>query len=96
VSIVYFYELTIGLTQKVAIVSIRAYGVEESFKSKSMAHINHYSRPSIVFYNLNRWVDIRIDLLGSIFQTGLTAYLVYMTEQRASTIGFSLNMAGKC
>ncbi|KAF5368905.1 hypothetical protein D9758_002958 [Tetrapyrgos nigripes] len=73
--------------------SIRAYEAEESFKSKSMAHINYYSRPSRVFYNLNRWVDIRIDLLGSIFQAGLAAYLVYMTDQRSSATGFSLNMA---
>ncbi|KAK7462805.1 hypothetical protein VKT23_020779 [Stygiomarasmius scandens] len=73
--------------------SIRAYGVEETFKTKSFIHINHYARLSRVFYNLNRWVDIRIDALGSVFQAGLAAYLVYLGNQRASTTGFSLNMA---
>ncbi|KAK7462765.1 hypothetical protein VKT23_020778 [Stygiomarasmius scandens] len=73
--------------------SIRAYGVEERFKSDSMTHINYYSRPSRVLYNLNRWVDIRIDALGSLFQTSLAAYLVYVGNQNASTTGFSLNMA---
>lgn len=36
--------------------SIRAYGAEDAFKEKSMALIDHYSRPSRVFYNLNRCV----------------------------------------
>ncbi|THV04763.1 P-loop containing nucleoside triphosphate hydrolase protein [Dendrothele bispora CBS 962.96] len=73
--------------------SIRAYGAEESFKTKSMVYINYYSRPSRVFYNLNRWVDIRIDALGSLFQASLATYLVYLSNERASTTGFSLNMA---
>ncbi|KAE9393131.1 hypothetical protein BT96DRAFT_1023199 [Gymnopus androsaceus JB14] len=46
-----------------------------------------------VFYNLNRWIDVRLDLLGNIFSAGLAAYLVYFCGQTASNTGFSLDLA---
>ncbi|KAE9406279.1 P-loop containing nucleoside triphosphate hydrolase protein [Gymnopus androsaceus JB14] len=75
------------------LVSVRAYGVQQRFIEESLTRINYYSRPSRVFYNLNRWIDVRLDLLGNIFSAGLAAYLVYFRGQTASNTGFSLNLA---
>jgi ABC-type multidrug transport system fused ATPase/permease subunit len=47
-----------------------------------------------MFYNLNRWVCVRIDVIGGGFSAGLAAYLVYgRGAHEAANIGFSLNMA---
>ncbi|KAG7095647.1 hypothetical protein E1B28_006369 [Marasmius oreades] len=73
--------------------SIRAYGVEEGFKKESRSRINYYSRPARTFYNLNRWIDIRIDAIGNIFSASLAVYLVYVGQQNPSNTGYSLNMA---
>ncbi|KAJ7596700.1 hypothetical protein C8J56DRAFT_294246 [Mycena floridula] len=73
--------------------SIRAYGVEKAFRQESIRRINRYTRAARTFYNLNRWICVRIDLLGSSFACALATYLVYFQHQHASTTGFSLNMA---
>ncbi|KAG1747913.1 uncharacterized protein EDB91DRAFT_1245381 [Suillus paluster] len=74
--------------------SIRAYGAEDAFKQESLDRIDRYSKSGRIFYNLNRWVCIRIDAIGAAFSAGLAAYLVYGHGiQEASNIGFSLNMA---
>lgn len=44
--------------------SIRAYGAETAFKAESLKRIDHYTRPARAFFNLNRWICIRIDGLG--------------------------------
>lgn len=77
------------------LVSVRAYDSQQRFIQESLTLINYYSRPARVFSNLNRWIDIRLDLLGNLFATSLAAYLVYYRVQTASNTGFSLNMAGK-
>jgi hypothetical protein len=60
---------------------------------------DRYTRSARTFYNLNRWVGIRIDILGALFSSALAAYLVYRPrhghqEGYAAETGFSLNMAG--
>lgn len=41
-----------------------------------------------------RWIGFRMDILGSLFTTGLAAYLVYGSPVvDASNVGFSLSMA---
>lgn len=79
----------------VFIASIRAYGAETTFKTESLRRIDRYSRAGRSFWNLNRWITIRIDALGSLFAASLAAYLVYFQDNIASTTGFSLNMAGR-
>ncbi|KAF8201224.1 P-loop containing nucleoside triphosphate hydrolase protein [Mycena galopus ATCC 62051] len=54
--------------------------------------INHYTRCARVFYNLNRWVAVRLELLSTLFTTALAGYLVYFQKQEASNAGFSLTM----
>lgn len=57
--------------------SIRAYGAEESFIKESRKRIDYYTRSARTFYNLNRWISIRVDFLGGLFSSCLAAYLVY-------------------
>ncbi|TDL28857.1 P-loop containing nucleoside triphosphate hydrolase protein [Rickenella mellea] len=76
------------------LVSIRAYGSQTSFRTESMTRIDRYTRAARTFYNLNRWVCIRIDALGGLFAAALAAWLIYRQDlSKASNIGFSLNMA---
>ncbi|KAF8157929.1 multidrug resistance-associated ABC transporter [Crassisporium funariophilum] len=74
------------------IVSIRAYGAELSFKNESLKRINHYIRVARMSYNLNRWIGVRIDVLGSLLTAALASYLVYGGSVGAANTGFSLNM----
>lgn len=74
--------------------SIRAYGAEEAFKAESHKRIDKFSRAARSFYNLNRWVCIRIEALAGLFAAGLATYLVYGGKVSASNTGFALTMAG--
>lgn len=74
--------------------SIRAYGAQTSFIDKSLERINKYTRAARTFYNLTRWICIRINAMGGLFAAGLATYLVYFQKRNASETGFSLNMAG--
>ncbi|KAL4068375.1 hypothetical protein V8B97DRAFT_1975301 [Scleroderma yunnanense] len=73
--------------------SIRAYGAQAAFKSESLDRIDLYSKSARMYYNLNRWVTIRIDFIGALFTATLATYLVYWRTSEASNVGFSLNMA---
>ena len=73
--------------------SIRAYGAEGAFKSESLKRVDHYVRIARVSNNLNRWIAMRIDLVGNIFTTSLAAYCVYAHSLNTSEIGFSLSLA---
>ncbi|KAI0711801.1 P-loop containing nucleoside triphosphate hydrolase protein [Cerioporus squamosus] len=75
------------------ITSIRAYGVQDAFKAEAYSRIDRYSRAAIIHVNLNRWVGIRVDLIGTVFATSLAAYLIYVGYLSASNTGFSLAMA---
>ncbi|KAJ7225905.1 P-loop containing nucleoside triphosphate hydrolase protein, partial [Mycena pura] len=73
--------------------SIRAYGAQASVIKMSLDRIDKYTRTARTFYNLNRWVCVRIDTLGGLFAASLACYLVYFQSHSPSNIGFSLNMA---
>ncbi|KAI0066587.1 hypothetical protein BV25DRAFT_1403282 [Artomyces pyxidatus] len=76
--------------------SIRAYGAQSAFRQESYKRIDHNTRAHRTFYNVNRWVNVRIDNLGGIFSSALAMYLVYGPNHRnaiPSNTGFSLNMA---
>ncbi|KAJ7187879.1 hypothetical protein C8R46DRAFT_1157119 [Mycena filopes] len=76
-----------------SLVSVRAYGAQEALIKVSMERIDRYSRAQRTFANVNRWVTIRIDLLGGLFAASLAYYIVYFQSERPFNIGFSLNMA---
>lgn len=74
--------------------SIRAYGAETAFTLESTRRIDKYTRAARSFYNLNRWICIRIDAIGGLFAAGLGAYLIYGPRlSTAGDTGFTLTMA---
>ena len=80
------------------VVSIRAYSAQNSLRQESLRRIDKVTRPTRVFWNLNRWIGIRVDAVGTIFSSALAIYLVYGTGAihkpgSAADVGFSLNMA---
>ncbi|KAJ7657324.1 P-loop containing nucleoside triphosphate hydrolase protein [Mycena polygramma] len=75
------------------LVSIRAFGAQSKFSSESLARIDRFTRAARNQYNLNRWISVRIDLLGATFSAGLATYLVYVKHTDAGDSGFLLNMA---
>ncbi|KAJ7148957.1 hypothetical protein C8R43DRAFT_1088261 [Mycena crocata] len=75
------------------LVSLRAYGAEAKFSTESLTRIDRYTRAARNYYNLNRWVSVRIDILGSMFSAGLATYLVYIKHTSAGDSGFLINQA---
>ncbi|KAJ8084433.1 hypothetical protein PM082_003203 [Marasmius tenuissimus] len=75
------------------LVSIRAYGVQERVIQESMDRIDRYTRTTRAFYNLNRWISMRMDIVAGVLSSSLAAYLVYGQGQSALNTGFVLNMA---
>ncbi|THH01527.1 hypothetical protein EW026_g1193 [Hermanssonia centrifuga] len=75
------------------LVSIRAYGSEEAFRQESFARINRFTRVQRTFWDLNRWISVRSELLAGSFSTALSAYLVYGQRSDAASTGFTLTMA---
>ncbi|GLB40365.1 hypothetical protein LshimejAT787_0802360 [Lyophyllum shimeji] len=75
--------------------SIRAFGAQErsSQDSDLVGYIHGYTRTARTFYDLNRWINVRIGILGALFSACLPAYLVYFHNLGAGDTGFSLNMA---
>lgn len=74
-------------------VSIRAYGAQQAFRQESLKRIDHYTRIARTSWNLNRWIGLRMDLLGALFVSLLAFYQLYVQTNSASNTGFSLNMA---
>lgn len=72
--------------------SVRAYGAQTPFKIELLKRLDYYLRVSKMSYNLNRWIGIRIDLIGNLFTAALATYLVYGTFIGSSNTGFSLNL----
>ena len=77
--------------------SIRAYGAQAAFRSESYKRIEDYTRSARMFYNINCWINTRMDVLGALFSSCLAFYMVYgpgAANIGASNTGFSLAMAG--
>ncbi|KAI5122638.1 hypothetical protein M0805_008723 [Coniferiporia weirii] len=72
--------------------SIRAYGAQNLFRSVLEERIDVYTRASYTFYDINRWVSIRVDTLGAVFAGVVSAYLVYGGRIGAGFAGFTLSM----
>ncbi|QRV86056.1 ABC transporter [Ceratobasidium sp. AG-Ba] len=75
------------------IISIRAYGAEDQFRNEALKRIDKYSRAARTFYNLNRWISIRMDAMGGAFSAALATYLIFIKKGvDASDTGFSLTV----
>jgi ABC-type multidrug transport system fused ATPase/permease subunit len=75
------------------IVSIRAYGAQEKLRIEARRKADKYTRTATAFYNLNRWVTVRIDMLGGLFAALLAAFIVYGPKRDSSSAGFALSQA---
>jgi len=76
------------------LISIRAYGAQKAVRLESYKRIDHFTRASRTFKDINRWMSIRVEAIGSIFAAGIAAYLVYgYGGTSASNTGFAMNMA---
>ena len=75
------------------IVSIRAYGAQGKLRKEAQRRADLYTRAGRGFFNLNRWVTVRIDMLGALFAALLGAFLIYGPRLDASTSGFALSQA---
>ncbi|KAF9009619.1 multidrug resistance-associated ABC transporter [Cyathus striatus] len=75
------------------LVSVRAYGVQLSFKEELLSRVDHYAWIARVSWNLNRWIGVRMAFLGALFTTSLAAYLVFTRSANAANTGFSLTVA---
>ncbi|KAF8310670.1 ATP-binding cassette transporter [Clavulina sp. PMI_390] len=73
--------------------TIRAYGVQERFKDESLRRIDNYTRTARPFWNLNRWVGLRVDYMGGVYSAALAGYLLYVSKADATQIGFLLNVS---
>ncbi|TFK19880.1 ATP-binding cassette transporter [Coprinopsis marcescibilis] len=73
--------------------SIRAYGAEDMLAKELRKNIDRYIRAHRTYFNLNRWVSIRIDLIGTVLTVGLAVYMVFFQNRSAANTGFALNMA---
>ncbi|TFK86638.1 P-loop containing nucleoside triphosphate hydrolase protein [Polyporus arcularius HHB13444] len=80
-------------TTLAGLVSVRAYGVQERFRKQMFERIDRWTRASNTFFNLNRWMTVRVDSMASLFTVSLAIYLTYFAKLDASNIGFSLSMA---
>ncbi|EIN07978.1 P-loop containing nucleoside triphosphate hydrolase protein [Punctularia strigosozonata HHB-11173 SS5] len=71
--------------------SIRAYNAQEQFTRLLMIRIDNYTRLSRNLYSVNRWVDVRIDAIGSVFSAVVAAGIVYGKVIDVASAGFALN-----
>jgi hypothetical protein len=75
--------------------SIRAYNAQETSIKELYTRSNKYTRAARSFYDLNRWIALRLVLLASILSATVAIFVVYFNQQSASNTGFSIQMAGK-
>ncbi|KAF8309911.1 hypothetical protein DL93DRAFT_2230628 [Clavulina sp. PMI_390] len=74
--------------------SIRAYGAQAAFQKDLLQLVDDYMRSSRGFFNLNRWIGVRIDFMGAIFSTSLAIHLMYYVKStNASITGLQLSQA---
>ncbi|RDX55374.1 P-loop containing nucleoside triphosphate hydrolase protein [Lentinus brumalis] len=75
------------------LVTIRAYGAQERFIHESYLKLNNYTRATRTFYNLNRWISLRLEMASAVFAASLAVYLVYGPGGNAAITGFALGQA---
>lgn len=73
-------------------VSIRAYSAHSLFRKGIMKRADALVRASFTFFDINRWVSVRIDSLGGLFAAAVTIYFVYFSSVQAGYVGFTLSM----
>ena len=49
-------------------------------------------RCALTFYDINRWVSVRVDSLGGLFAGAVATYLLYGPSLTAGSVGFTLSV----
>lgn len=76
------------------ITTIRAYGDERRFIRDNMLRINTHSRPFIYLWATNRWLALRIDIIGSLVSFFAAVFIVLRIGSiDAGSAGLSLSYA---
>ncbi|KAJ3519232.1 hypothetical protein NMY22_g13302 [Coprinellus aureogranulatus] len=75
------------------LLSLRAYGAQDAYRMELQKRLDNYVRIARTNYDVNRWINTRIDFLGALFTTSLAAYMTYGSTVTAANVGFSLNRA---
>lgn len=91
-SYVAHFHFRLSIKNKFLSASIRAYNAQNIFRSELKKHIDTLARTSYCFYDINRWVSIRVDSLGAIFSGAVAAYIVYSGRVQAGYAGFTLSV----
>ncbi len=86
-----YYFLSHPATESIE-VSIRAYSAQELFRKGIKKRADALVRASFTFYDINRWVSVRIDSLGGLFAAAVTVYFVYFSGVQAGYVGFTLTL----
>ncbi|EKM56938.1 uncharacterized protein PHACADRAFT_208107 [Phanerochaete carnosa HHB-10118-sp] len=74
--------------------SIRAYDAQQTFRIMIHERIDRYVRAARSFYNVNRWIGIRLDLLGQLYTASLAFYFIYgPIGVSPSVVGFVISQA---
>ncbi|KAJ3727277.1 P-loop containing nucleoside triphosphate hydrolase protein [Lentinula guzmanii] len=72
--------------------SIRAFGAQDMVTERLASRIDKYSSSARIFYNLQRWMALRMHIISALFNGFLAWYLVFVQKGNASNTGFSMNM----
>lgn len=73
-------------------VTIRAYGAQDYFRKELSKRLDALSRAARTHYDLNRWIAVRIDILGGAFGGIVVSYLVYGHQVGPSEVGFTMSV----
>ena len=73
-------------------VTIRAFGASDMVISNSLALLDRASRPFLFLWTENRWLSVRVDIIGAII-TFSTAFLLVLSDADAALVGFTLSYA---
>ncbi|KAI0270713.1 P-loop containing nucleoside triphosphate hydrolase protein [Gloeopeniophorella convolvens] len=71
--------------------SVRAYGAENMFREQLISRSNMYIHLSHNGFDVNRWLDIRMEALGSIFAAVVASGVVYGGILNGAYAGFALS-----
>ncbi len=73
-------------------VTIRAYDAQDYFRKELSKRLDALSRSGRTYYDLNQWIAVRIDMLGSAFVGIVATYLVYGHQFGPSEVGFTMSV----
>ncbi|EPS30631.1 hypothetical protein PDE_05583 [Penicillium oxalicum 114-2] len=78
------------------LITIRAFSKSETFIDVIYEKINAHAQAWWTMWLLNRWLGIRMNIVGAVFSTATAALVVSLPGVSASLAGFALSFALQC